>query len=106
MFEKRAFVYSPDLTEASLCLAMSGFNSAAAKEYADKSIHVKAFLNSAGFNHLSVNNDYQTKPGLDTIGVAVGQKQLIQSDEPVMLIAIVLRSSGYENEWGELYAWK
>jgi len=100
MFEKSAFVYSPELTETSLCLAMSGFNSADAPEYKDKSINVKEFLNSAGFNQLAVNTDYETKPGLDTMGVAVGQKQLIQGDDCVTLVAVVLRGAGYENEWG------
>ncbi len=58
-----------------------------------------AMLSAMGFSNVEVN-DYC---GIDTqensMGVAVGTRQIVQDDEEYTLIAIVPRSGGYKREW-------
>ncbi len=64
--------------------------------YEDKSECIVDLMQKVGFADIEVNDDYKQKMTTESLGVAVGYKQL--SDGSVLL-AIVPRSAGYEQEW-------
>ena len=56
-------------------------------------------LQDMKFNNVSINKYYTTEKHENSMGVAVAQKEIIQSGEKYTLLAIVPRSAGYKEEW-------
>ena len=67
--------------------------------YHNSSKNVVSVLEQSGFSNLYIPNDYKIKPTADTTGFVIGSKDvhLERGDESV--VAIVIRSIGYEKEW-------
>lgn len=65
--------------------------------YLEKSQNVQALLSALGFENIEVNSFYQEKMQQNTMGTAAAYKEL---DGETVLLAIVPRSAGYEQEWG------
>ncbi len=68
-------------------------------DYTYKSQNIETVLTDIGIDpdDIYISDTYTTKPGSDTMSVAIGQKSLDGSD--YTLVPIVVRSVGYESEW-------
>ncbi len=91
-FRKSASQYSSPLAELSLDMAMASYNYEDASR-GDK--HIKEFLQKLQFENIVSNNDYLNVPGENTTGVCIGSKKI----DDFTLIAVGIRSGGYESEW-------
>ena len=103
-FENSANRYNASLATMSLCLTISTYpyktfdNGAVC--YENQSKNVNLLLRELGFKDIRVNSDFRKKPTLQTIGVATGHKKIDVFGKAYTLIPIVIRSVGYEAEWG------
>lgn len=87
------------LATMSVSLAYSSSSALNTDDYAHQSKNLTALLSDIGFQDVEVNDDYQKKPTVDSVGVAAGQKQIETSDGTYTLLAFVPHSAGYESEW-------
>lgn len=94
-FDKSAYETDQHLAIASMILAESSISSKDV-DYSEKSKNIKDFLNQIGFKDIEVNQYYQEKMQMNSLGVAVAYKEV----DDTVLLAIVPRSAGYEAEWG------
>ena len=121
-FDRAPDEYDSHLSTMSMNLAMSGFYSSRGQDgtsyyqegqryiymsetdYSNRHASVRQLLSDIGVSdeNIYVNDDYVICPTPDTIGVAVGQKQLCYADGTetgYTLVPIVIRSANYEQEW-------
>lgn len=99
-------VYNPQLASMSMSLTMSAFNSSVGtdskkgNDYTLKSKNVVKLMNDIGIakDNIYLSDTYTEKPGTDTIGVAIGQKELDKKTGTV-LVPVAVRGAGYESEW-------
>ena len=94
-FDKSAYETDQHLAIASMILAEVSISSKDV-DYSEKSKNIKEFLNQIGFKDVEVNQYYQEKMLMNSLGVAVAYKEMGDT----VLLAIVPRSAGYEAEWG------
>ena len=103
------YVYNDHLASASWNLAMSGFYLRRwDNDYTYKHQGARQFMADIGCpdQKIYVNDSLVSKPGIDTIGVAIGSKNLQKyngstlEDTGDILIAVAIRGAGYEAEWG------
>ena len=68
-------------------------------DYTYKSQNIEMVLTDIGIasDDIYISETYATKPGVDTMDVAIGKKSLEDSD--YTLVPVVVRSVGYESEW-------
>lgn len=95
-FKTSSYDANEHLATMSMQLASASISSRDA-DYPKKSQNVTALLDVLGFQQVEVNEWYTKPMEQNSMGVAVGYKNL--SDGSVLL-AIVPRSAGYEKEWG------
>lgn len=102
-FSKNAKEYNPSLATMSLSLAMSAFASTDGgyENYENKSKNVVDLLKKIGCdsNSIYVNEGFKVKPSRDTIGVAVGNKEILSNGDRFTLLVVSIRGGGYEQEW-------
>jgi hypothetical protein len=68
--------------------------------YMYQSDHAWTLLNELEFTDIEPNADFMSKPGSNSIGVIIGNKQLILEDNSsCTLLAVAIRGGGYEDEW-------
>jgi hypothetical protein len=97
-FYEDSSIYKNSLATMSLCLAMSAFASNEAPKE-EKSKNVKKLLGDIGFQNIEVNEAFTVYPERDSIGVAIGHKQLNDGEEDYQLLAVAIRGAGYAAEW-------
>lgn len=105
--------YNDQLATMSMCLAMSAFNSNEGNpeselnkdkksntDYTLKSKNVVKLMTDIGIakDNIYLSDVYTVKPGTGTIGVAIGQKTLSETDGTI-LVPVAVRGAGYESEW-------
>ena len=100
-FKENATVYDEHLASMSLCLAGASMASYEGKSiaYRNKSVNARELLDRIGCTDICVNTDFVSKPGEDTIGVALGRKEITIDGQDYTLIPIGVRGAGYEKEW-------
>ncbi len=122
-FFKRASLYNPSLATMSLCLELSSWSSHDKNEWynpndpnslEDKLVNAKTLLmgdknakeegySGLGFGEFSANEDWESEPTNDSIGVCVARKQIYRNEEtkanPYTLVAVIIRGGGYYSEW-------
>ncbi len=103
--------YNEHIASASMALAFSGMYLRANEEadangnvYYNKHAGVRQFFADMGCpdESIYVNESNVSKPGADTIGVAIASKELEYADGTKTgntLIPVVVRGGGYEQEW-------
>ena len=108
-FADAPHIYNPSLATMSLSLATSAAN--AAKTTTDFSIpsgaysnlfrHAKQLLSDIGIKEedIYVNNGFDKKPTIDTIGMIMGSKEISIDSETYILIPIAVRGNDYGAEW-------
>ena len=94
-FDKPSTVYDPSLATASLSFALASFASTRGSQYSHRYANIEEVLQKAGFQDLFVNEDYQKKPGTDSLGVVIAQKPL----RGKTLLYLGIRGANYESEW-------
>lgn len=103
-FKQSGREYNPHLATLSFSLAVASVSSTrepfTPEGYQRKNRNAIAFLEDTGFSDISINHDYTIKPTKDTIGIACGQKHIVQDGKEYTLLAVFPRSAGYEAEWG------
>jgi hypothetical protein len=100
-FKDSATKYNSSLATMSLCLELSAFpnKGVSGNDYQNQSKNVKQLLTDMGFKDIEVNNDFEKKPTIDTIGIATANKKIKINDKQYTLIPIIIRGGGYEAEW-------
>ena len=103
-FAKDPTEYDSHLATMSMNLAMSAFATNAGNDtgdYSNKFAHVKQLLCDIGCDDSKtyISTTYTQKPGTDTIGVAIAQKEIKVNDTEYTLVPIAVRGAGYESEW-------
>ena len=106
--------YNIQLATMSMCLAMSAFGANAKADatpaelkknpslsYVNKFCHVTQLMADIGCDSTKtyVNNYFTQKPGTNSIGVAIGQKEITVNGESSVLVPVAIRGGGYESEW-------
>ncbi len=107
-------VYNEHLATMSMTMAMAGFysnigNDGSKKTDADdltytyKSQNIRKLFSDIGVNaeNIYVSDSNAVKPGINTIGVAIGQKTIgaTETEGGYVLVPIAVRGAGYESEW-------
>ena len=94
-FDNYADLYNQSLATMSLCLAFSSYGDQ--KNYDTYDRNVKKVLTECGFaqNDRYRSYAFNEKPKATSIGCAIGSKEI----NGKTLIAVVVRSGGYEAEW-------
>lgn len=95
-FSGSSYTANEHLATMSMQMAAASISSEDAG-YPEKSQNVRALLSALGFENIEVNSFYQEKMQQNTMGTAAAYKEL---DGETVLLAIVPRSAGYEQEWG------
>ena len=94
--------YDQSLATASLCLSMSAFLSFVGPvPYGEAYYNVRDLLKNTGFSDFEVNDDFKREPTVDSIGLAMANKQINDHGEEYTLVALAIRGSGYGAEWVE-----
>ena len=63
------------------------------------SYNIADMLEKMKFNNIKTNTYYTTEKHENSMGVIVGQKNIIQDGKTYTLLAIIPRSAGYKQEW-------
>ncbi|MCR4605574.1 MAG: hypothetical protein K5639_06190 [Eubacterium sp.] len=100
-FSTSATDYDEHLATMSLCMAMSAMNSSEGKsdDYYNKSVNIRGLFDELGFDDISVNADFVSKPTEKSMGVAIAKKEIVIDGKEFTLIPIGVRGAGYEKEW-------
>ena len=103
-FTRSSYLGCSHLAELSAAAALSS------TPYADPSLtpaqneplapkYVTEFLTAAHFQDVETNKYYTTRQVEDSIGAAIGHKTIVADGRPYTLLAIVIRSANYTQEW-------
>ena len=97
-FDAPATVYNQSLATMSLCLSFSAFG---VRPFTDFDRYVRKLMAECGFAGDGRYEQYHfnEKPGTDSIGCAIGSKDLACGDGSSTLIAVAVRGAGYFEEW-------
>ena len=87
-------IINTSLLTQSLSFVMSGFSSKV-EEYDKKYKNSLDILQKVGFNKISANNDYKSKPRSNSLGVIFAYKKI----KKYKLICAIIRSANYDKEW-------
>ena len=101
VFEDDPKEYSPHLATLSAHLVNASDNYVKNGDYSDGAHTLVQAYNNIGLKNIYVNDGYKHKPTADSIGFAIGSKSvwLDRKDCLVNVLAITIRSAGYETEW-------
>ncbi len=104
MFEKDTSEYDPELSKASLAMAISAFSSDSGEENWNKEIrrdkNIKAFMKELGFDdYASAKYSQVLSDSTNTAAYALSSRKITVGDEEKTLIAAAVRGGGYGAEW-------
>lgn len=90
-----------DLITTSLKTAMAAFDASAADPSKSRASNIRNLMDNLGFDSASFCDMYD-KPTYDSIGFAIGKREIIDpmTDEKATLILVAIRGAGYGDEWG------
>lgn len=94
-FENSSYEYNHDLATMSICLAISAMVEKGSYN-GEEPESAKKLMEEIGYSNLTPCN-YDTEPEQDSIACIIGSKNIPETDETV--IAIAVRGAGYGNEW-------
>ena len=104
-FTKSSFIGSQSLEILSIQVAsasLSWYGEELDKYEIDSShndYNIKNFLEKMKFNNIESNKYYNLEKKENSVGVVIGQKNIIQDGKKYTLLAIIPRSAGYKQEW-------
>lgn len=95
-FENSSYEYNHDLATMSICLAISAMVEKGSYN-GDEPEAAKKLMEEIGYGDNLTPCNYDTEPEQDSIACIIGSKNIPETDETV--IAIAIRGAGYGNEW-------
>lgn len=98
-FTDTAYLYRQDLATATMAMCLAAGNVADPARYAEGPANLKDFFDQIGFEDFEANADFTNRPGRNTFGVGIANKQITVNGEKYTVIAIGLRGCGYYAEW-------
>ncbi len=93
-WNEHAYEYSHELALFSLCVSMASFGSF---DTTKPDENIKNMLEECGYTFKSYGYDTE---GYDTVGLAVGSKDVVLYGKNTTLLIVVVRSGNYGMEWG------
>ncbi len=93
-FSGNAYDYNHELALFSLCVSMASFGSF---DRTNPDENIRAMLEECGYTVESYG--YNTE-GYDTVGLAVGRKDIVLDGESTTVLIAAVRSGNYGMEWG------
>lgn len=98
-FTESAYTYRQDLATVTMAMCLAAGNVADPARYQEGPANLISFFEQIGFEDFEANKDFTTRPGRNTFGVGIANKQISVDGEDYTVIAIGLRGCGYYAEW-------
>lgn len=98
-FTQSAYTYRQDLATVTMAMCLAAGNVADPARYQEGPANLISFFEQIGFEDFEANEDFTTRPGRNTFGVGIANKQISVDGEDYTVIAIGLRGCGYYAEW-------
>ena len=98
-FTDTAYRYRQDLATVTMAMCLAAGNVADPERYREGPANLEDFFDQIGFSDFEANEDFTTRPGRNTFGVGIANKEIRVNGEKYTVIAIGLRGCGYYAEW-------
>lgn len=98
-FADTAYNYRQDLATATMAMCLASGNVADPARYKEGPANLKDFFDQIGFEDFEANEDFTNRPGRNTFGVGIANKEISVNGEKFTVIGIGLRGCGYYAEW-------
>ena len=98
-FTNTAYQYRQDLAAVTMAMCLASGNVADPERYREGPANLEDFFEQIGFSDFEANADFTTRPGRNTFGVGIANKEIRVNGEKYTVIAIGLRGCGYYAEW-------
>ena len=98
-FTDTAYGYRQDLATATMAMCLAAGNVADPARYQEGPANLISFFEQIGFKDFEANPDYTNRPGRNTFGVGIANKEITVNGEKYTVIGIGLRGCGYYAEW-------
>lgn len=98
-FTDTAYNYRQDLATVTMAMCLAAGNVADPSRYTEGPANLKNFFDQIGFEDFEANEDFVTRPGRNTFGVGIANKEIVVDGEKYTIIAVGLRGCGYYAEW-------
>ena len=99
IFEDDPVQYSPHMATLACSMGHASCTHVENKSYENGAKNITALLENAGFTDIYVSDSYTKKPTADSIACVIAGKMVHTKDGDKKVIAIAVRSGGYESEW-------
>lgn len=98
-FTDTAYRYRQDLAAVTMAMCLASGNVADPERYREGPANLEDFFKQIGFSGFEANADFVTRPGRNTFGVGIANKEIRVNGEKYTVIAVGLRGCGYYAEW-------
>lgn len=98
-FTDTAYKYRQDLASVTMAMCLAAGNVADPARFREGPANLASFFEQIGFKDFEANPDYTNRPGRNTFGVGIANKQITVGGEKYTVIGIGLRGCGYYAEW-------
>ncbi len=98
-FTDTAYSYRQDLATVTMAMCLAAGNVADPARYREGPANLISFFEQCGFEDFEANPDFTTRPGRNTFGVGIANKEITVNGEKYTVIGIGLRGCGYYAEW-------
>lgn len=98
-FTDTAYNYRQDLATVTMAMCLASGNVADPARYKEGPANLKDFFDQIGFEDFEANADFTNRPGRNTFGVGIANKEIVVDGEKYTVIGIGLRGCGYYAEW-------
>ena len=96
-FTETAYKYRQDLAAVTMAMCLAAGNVADPER--TKARQIEDFFDQIGFEDFEANADFTNRPGRNTFGVGIANKEIRVNGEKYTVIAVGLRGCGYYAEW-------
>jgi len=98
-FTETAYKYRQDLAAVTMAMCLAAGNVADPERYKEGPANLEDFFDQIGFEDFEANADFTNRPGRNTFGVGIANKEIRVNGEKYTVIAVGLRGCGYYAEW-------
>lgn len=98
-FAGSGYGYRQDLASVTMAMCLAAGNVADPARYREGPANLADFFEQIGFGGFEANPDFTARPGRNTFGVGIANKQITVGGESCTVIGIGLRGCGYYAEW-------
>ena len=90
-FTETAYKYRQDLAAVTMAMCLAAGNVADPERYREGPANLEDFLTQIGFEDFEANADFTNRPGRNTFGVGIANKEIRVNGEKYTVIAVGLR---------------